>query len=105
MVWGWMMPRALTSAEAVLVLATQRLVPGQEGFTSSQLATYAERQGWSVSTEQTSTQSPRRRWRATVTARLLPRGYITGTQGSGATEEEALAVAVAGMVRHDTRFE
>src|SRR3954447_23077265 len=104
MVWGWMMPHPLTAAEAVVVLATRQLVPGPEGFTMSQLATYAERQGWSVSTEQISTKFPHRRWRAAVTAHLLPRGYITGTRGSGAAEEDALAIAVAGMVRHDTRF-
>ena len=97
------MVRALTYAEAVAVLVTQRLFPGQEGFTISQLATYAARQGWSVTTEQTTNPLVHRRWRATVTARHISDGYISGTQGYGSTEEDALAIAVAGMVRQQAR--
>jgi hypothetical protein len=98
-----MMARPLTSAEAVLILAEQGLHPIDDGFTSSHLAAYAAHQGWTVSIEQTSSPLPRRRWRASVTARLLPHGYLMGTLGSGATEEEALVIAVAGMVRQRAR--
>ncbi len=97
------MARALTYAEAVAVLVTHRVVADQNGCTVSHLATYAARQGWRVTTEQTTNPLVHRRWRATVTARHISDGYISGTQGYGATEEEALAIAVAGMARQQAR--
>jgi len=88
-----------TYAEAVEELAKHDLIPDHNGFTLSHLMSYAAEQGWSVTTEQTSAKAVGRRWRASVTTHLPPNGYIIGAQGSGATEEEALAVAMAGILR------
>jgi hypothetical protein len=84
---------------ALPILANQGLVLDADRVEVGALAAYARCQGWQHSTEPTGQPFPTRRWRATVLMRQASHGYLSGTHGHGATEEEALAIALASMIR------
>ena len=83
------------------VLAAADLTPGPGGYAYGPLAAAATVRGWQVRTEERSLVAPRLRWRAMVLA-PVPGGAghrtVGGTHGQGATEEGALAVALARML-------
>jgi hypothetical protein len=94
-------------ATALPVLAAHGVAPGPDGLDPADLAAAAEARGWRVSTEPAAgAGSPQRRWRATVMgpASTGPAGvFAAGTHAYGATETEALAVALASMLRRGAR--
>jgi hypothetical protein len=90
--------------KALMILTAQGLVRGPDGLELHDLCAYALRQGWQVSTERTRKQLPKRRWHATVSNRQVADEVLSGTHGYGITEDEALAIAVAGMVRQHARL-
>src|SRR5215207_1056898 len=93
---------------ALPVLATHGLVPGPDGFDVTDLAAFAQKRGWQSSTEQTGHQGRGQRWRATVSIRYAAAtGFgvgLGGNFGHGTTEDEALAIALAGMIRQSKRL-
>jgi hypothetical protein len=90
-------------AGALPVLALRGLAPGAGGFDPAALVAFAAGRGWTATAER----FPRTRgtlaWRATVFASVPPAGgaaaIVSGVFGSGTTEAEALAVALASMLR------
>jgi hypothetical protein len=93
------MGAALTFDEAVAILAASGIVADDQGFKMLDLVHAAECRGWRVTTEHTATAHRRRRWRVALSCSLPPRGYLVGAQGYGTTEEEALVIALASMIR------
>ena len=92
---------------ALPVLAAHGLVPGADGFNVQDLAAFAQHRGWQTSTVRTGHLGRGLRWRATITGRPVattPEVTFSGTYGHGSTEDEALAIAVAGMIRRDERL-
>jgi hypothetical protein len=89
------------------VLAAHRLVPGPDGFAVQDLEAFAQHRGGQSSTEQTGHLGRGRRWRATVSVRYTAATAfgvgLSGTHGYGSTEDETLAIAVAGRIRHSAR--
>jgi hypothetical protein len=91
-------------AAALPVLAAHGLVPGPDGFDPVDLAAFAEARGWWVLAEPTARPTLIRRWRASV---LRPSStgtagaLVAGTVAHGATEAEAVAVALASMLRRE----
>lgn len=93
------------------VLSAHGLVPGPTGFDPLDLVAFAARRDWIAAAERTGVRPgsrSSRRWRASVFA-PAPRGTaagvgvsgINGINGTGPTEGEALAVALASMLaRH-----
>jgi hypothetical protein len=90
------------------VLSAHGLVPGPAGFDPRDLVAFAARRGWTAAAERTGVRPgsrSSRRWRASVFA-PAPRGTaagvgVSGTNGTGPTEGEALAVALASLLaRH-----
>jgi hypothetical protein len=79
------------------------LAPGQEGFDVVDLLDLAAYRGWQASVERAGAVAGSRRWRATVlTVRPQSDAFqtvLSGTVSHGATEGEALAVALASMLR------
>jgi hypothetical protein len=96
--------RARAYATALPVLAAHGLVPGPDGFAVVDLVAFAAARGWRVSAEPAARPTLLRRWRATV-LRSSPPGTagapVAGTFAHGATEAEAVAVALASMLRRE----
>ncbi len=88
---------------AVPVLAIHGLTQGPDGFDATELAAFSREQGWTACAEPTGRSLGQRQWRASVFLSGAPNGrgggLVSGTTGHGATEAEALAVAVASMIR------
>jgi hypothetical protein len=99
------MGRALSLGEALPILAAHGLTPGADGFAAADLVAFLEGRGWTVSAERTDLAAPSRRWRATVFARRPQGGgghvLLSGVTRHGATEGEALAMALASLLRRD----
>jgi hypothetical protein len=96
------MARSLSPAEALALLAAHGVATDV-----GSLSRFAEGRGWTVTVGAAVPSQRRHRWRATAFA---TRGgatpglsTLTGATGRGATEEEAMAVAVAvaGMLRRE----
>ena len=99
------MSRALRHDEAAAILAAHGLVPGPGGFAAADLVAFAVGRGWAARAERTAARGPTRRWRATVAVSLAgatpPRVLLGGATRSGATEAEALALALATVLRRE----
>jgi hypothetical protein len=96
--------KVLSYATALPVLSAHGLEPGTAGFDVGDLYAVAGDRGWVANVERGTATGSRRRWRASVIAhrretnRPLP-VLVGGTTGHGPTEAQALAVALAGMLR------
>jgi hypothetical protein len=94
--------RVLRYADALPVLAAHGLVPGPAGFAAADLIAAAAARGWAARTERVAARGTLR-WRATVFGATRYRRHsgpmLTGATRRGATEAEALAVALAGLLR------
>jgi hypothetical protein len=90
-------------AGALPVLAAHGLAPGAGGFDPDALVACAAARGWTASAERVPGARGTLSWRATVFASAPPAGgaaaTVSGVYGSGATEAEALAIALASMLR------
>jgi hypothetical protein len=91
-------------AAALPVLEHHGLVPGPGGFDPADLYAVAGHRGWLAYAEPGTGTGPSRRWRASVMAHRGETSspvavLVGGTIGHGQTEAEALAVALAGMLR------
>jgi hypothetical protein len=90
-------------AAALPVLAAHGLVPGPAGFDPGDLVACAAARGWTATAEHLPRRPGTLAWRATVFARdprVVASGVtVSGAYGSGATEAEALAVALASLLR------
>jgi hypothetical protein len=90
-------------AGALPVLAAHGLAPGAGGFDPADLVAFAAARGWTASAERLPRPPRTLAWRATVFASVPPAGgagaTVCGVYGSGATEAEALAIALASMLR------
>jgi len=89
----------LTSAEAAKVLAAYRLYPGPDGFSFSQIVAFATQHRWNLSTVQAANGACCQ-WQASVSNAGVLNGPITGARGYGASEEDALVIALATMVQY-----
>jgi hypothetical protein len=93
-------------AAALPVLAAHGLVPGPDGFAVVDLVAFAAARGWGVSTDRVAKARGLRRWRAVILVHNpVPVGragiQVGGTTAAGTTEAEALAVALASMLRRE----
>jgi hypothetical protein len=90
-------------AGALPVLAAHGLVPGPGGFDPGALVAFAAARGWTATAERRPRPRGTLAWRATAFASAPPAGgaaaTVLGVYGSGATEAEALAIALASMLR------
>jgi hypothetical protein len=96
--------KILRYATAVPVLASHGLAPGPDGFHPADLFAAVNDRGWIAHTERGTSSGITRRWRASILNHRQTVDYpvsilVGGTHGHGATEAEALAVALAGMLR------
>ena len=90
---------------ALPVLAAHGLIPGPDGFAPEDLVAFAEQRAWGTSAEPTGRRARNRRWRATVFSRREGSSRVHAPLGGatryGATEAEALAVALASLLRRE----
>ena len=90
----------LSNAARAAILQNAGLVPGPDGFDLADLERLAEARGWTWIAAPAATHHGRPgRWRATVFVRGRPQTarlpMLMGSRGSGSTEAEALAAALA----------
>ena len=97
------MQKTSTFLSALAILEAHGLIPGPDGFDLHELTALATQCCWHVFTERTTYHTPNRRWRATVSQRSTFAGTVggihRGAHGAGATEADALAIALASMIR------
>jgi hypothetical protein len=90
-------------AGALPVLAAHGLAPGARGFDPAALVAFAAARGWTATAERLPRPPRTLAWRATVFVHAPLAGraeaIVSGVFGSGATEAEALAIALASMLR------
>jgi hypothetical protein len=99
---------AMRYARALPVLSAHGLAAGPAGYDPADLAAVAATRGWVLNAEPSRRVQGVQHWRATVLAHRCDLGNpmgitVAGTSAHGASESEAMAVALASMLARTTR--